>query len=583
MYSSANARPHTVLSLQPVPVYEEGGPTTTVTLAMDDTPWTNVDHEPSYVTGDEALDLHPDEPYTVFFPIRRGRFNVAYTPFAGSLPASSPPCPNTSYTACLSAIEHLLADTLMNDFHIPSSSFHMYSLVLSLPPTLTHRNVYDIVDVCFGRLGLKELFVHHSSVLATYGCGLPMACVVHAGGQTTRVVCVDDGLEVSSSSVVLERGGDEVGEVLLAYMKHHDHYTPPAIRQWEMHDSVWQWRQVQRAKEKVLTAALREFHYQWVEFREPAADGAVRVYRMNVSSAAVCATRALFDPRLMRGGGGVYGTVWDVGSGLVVDVVMDDIVRQSVFYAFTAEYERSAEQHRRPIWEQVRKQAEGQAEATAAAVPEMSEEKKDELGLLDVMGERPKKKKKKRRDEPQEAEEAVDFALPTHNPALLNNHSSTSHSPVPATSAAASLYSTGSTSSAASSAGPLSLAQAIAASINSVSSISKRRRLCLSVLLSGGGFAVPQVADYATQLLAGQLPPLMLSTLTPNRDAGEEVQCAVGGKMVGIGCESWKGAAVVAGIRMEALGSGGKDKWMSRDEWQRNPTRTLREKCPFVI
>ena len=77
--------------------------------------------------------------------------------------------------------------------------------------------------------------------------------------------------------------------------------------------------------------------------------------------------------------------------------------------------------------------------------------------------------------------------------------------------------------------------------------------------------------------------PLMLSTLTPNRDGGEEVQCAVGGKMVGIGCESWKGAAVVAGIRMEGLGSGGKDKWMSREEWLRNPTRTLREKCPFVI
>ena len=553
-----------------------------MTLATDDTPWTDVDHEPSYVTGDEALDLHPDDPYTVFFPIRRGRFNVSYAPFTGSLPASSPPSPNSSYTACLSAIEHILADTLMNDFHIPSSSFHMYSLVLSLPPTLSHRNVYDIADICFTRLGLKELFVHHSSVLATYGCGLPLACLVHAGGQTTRVVCVDDGLEVSGSSVVLERGGDEVGEVLLAYLKHHDHYMQPALRNWEVHDSIWQWRQVQRAKEKVLTAAPREFHYQWVEFREPTADGAVRVYRMNVSTAAVCAPRALFDPRLMRGGGGVYAALWDVGSGLVVDVVMDDIVRQSVFYAFTAEYERTAEQQRRPIWEQVRKQAEGQAEATAAAAPEAVEERKEESSVMDLMGERPKKKKKKRRDEPQEVEEAVDFALPTTNPLLFNNPSSTS--PVPTSSASAASASGGAMASAAASvAGPLSLAQAIAASINGVASISKRRRLCLSVVLTGGSFAVPHIADYATQLLAGQLPPLMLSTLTPNREAGEEVQCVVGGKMVGIGCESWKGAAVVAGIRMEALGSGGKDKWMSREEWQRNPTRTLREKCPFVI
>ena len=568
----------TVLSLQPVPVYEEGGPTTTVTLAADDTPWTDVDHEPSYVTGDDALDLHPDDPYTIFFPIRRGRLNVSYAPFTASLPASSPPCPNSSYTACLSAIEHILADTLMNDFHIPSSSFHMYSLVLSLPATLSYRNVHDIADICFSRLGVKELFVHHSAVLATYGCGLPMACVVHAGGQTTRVVCVDDGLEVAGSSVVLERGGDEVGEVLLAYMKHHDHYMQPTLRHWEVHESVWQWRQVQRAKDKVLTAAPREFHYQWVEFREPAAEGAVRVYRMNVSSAAVCAPRALFDPRLMRGGGGVYGALWDVGGGLVVDVVMDDIVRQSVFYAFTAEYERTAEQQRRPIWEQVRKQAEGQAEATAAT-PEPVEEKREEGILMDLMAERPKKKKKKRRDEPLEVEEAVDFALPTTNPLLLHNQSSTS--PIPFATSAASMSTAA--SSTASSAGPLSLAQAIAASINSVPSISKRRRLCLSVVLTGGSFAVPHIADFATQQLTGQLPPLMVSTLTPNRDAGEEVQCVVGGKMVGVGCESWKGAAVVAGIRMEALGSGGKDKWMSREEWQRNPTRTLREKCPFVI
>lgn len=200
--------------------------------------------------------------------------------------------------------------------------------------------------------------------------------------------------------------------------------------------------------------------------------------------------------------------------------------------------------------------------------------------MLELMSERPKKKKKKRRDEPQDMEEAVDFALPTTNPLLLNHHSSTS--PALTTSAATSV-STAASPSAQSTTGPLSLAQAIAASINSVASISKRRRLCVSIVLTGGSFAVPQVADYATQLFASQLPPLMLSTLTLNRDAGEEVQCVVGGKMVGIGCESWKGAAVVAGIRMEALGSGGKDKWMSREEWQRNPTRTLREKCPFVI
>ena len=534
-----------------VPVYEEGGPTTTVDLPVDDTPWTDVSASPSYITGDAALNLHPSAPYRLFFPLQAGHFNVSAAPTPSPSPYPPFDAPNASYTAVLSAIESILYDTLTVDLRIPPASFSHYSVVVSLPGTWAYREVYDVVGLLFDRLRVKEVFVHHEAVLAAYGSGLASACVVDVGPSLTRVCCVEEGMVVVGSEVVGEYGGDDLGELLFEWMKAHDHYFPcPHL---SPRASYATWAQVQRAKEKTLTCSMRDYHYQWVELRELTLAGGVRVHRMNVSSAAVLVPRALFDPSLLRGdrrGGGEWMP------GVVVDPLMDDIIRGSVFYAFTRDYDQRPTRPRRDVWEQVRRQAEAQEAAGQAGPKEgdvVGEEKKE--GVVEKVDGRRRKRK-------------------PADPTLLAP-------PLPRDPTA----NGGGGAAAALGVGEAlpSLSQMIAASINAVGQVAARRRLCLSILLTGATCRMPHLQDYATTVLAQTLPPLMETTLTGGRGAGEEVQCVMGQKLVDVGCEAWKGAAVIAGIRLEALGTGGRDRWMTREEWQRSPTRALRERAPFPV
>ena len=564
-----------------VPVYEEGGATTRVDLPVDDTAWTDVQEEPSYVVGDAALAIHPDAPYTpVFFPLQMGRFNVQ--PSSTPSPSSFPPftTPNRSYTAALSAIELILYDVLTTRLHIPPHTLPSLSLVLSLPSTLTPRETSDLSHLLLSHLRVKEVALHSEAVMAAFGSGLASACVVDVGAQVTRVSCVEDGVVVGGSEVSAAYGAEDVGELLWEWMRVHDHHMPcPHIRPRR---SFWHWQQLQRAKQKVLNCTQRDYPYQWLELRELRKEGGVRLYRMNVSSAAVLAPRALFKPELFRGWGEGEGRrLW--GCGAVVDVMMDDIVRGSVFYAFTKEYEErkrggKGDRPRRDVWEQVRRQ---QVEAVegggggggagpsavvgkdvggvvGGVVGEGGEEKKEEVVLVEKVDGRRRKRRK---------EADVLFPLPTTNPATTSR--SPSPPPPPSFSPASP---------------PLpSLTQLVAASLNAVPSLPTRRRLATSILLTGGFCAVPHLVEYVGERLAVGLPGLMGGTLTGGRGVGEEVLCQLGSKLVDVGCEGWKGAAVVAGIRVEGVGTGGKDKWITREEWQRNPGRCMREKMPFVV
>ena len=52
---------------------------------------------------------------------------------------------------------------------------------------------------CHSRLISQSGSLLQESVCATFGAGLPYACVVDVGDQKTSVCCVDDGVSLISS------------------------------------------------------------------------------------------------------------------------------------------------------------------------------------------------------------------------------------------------------------------------------------------------------------------------------------------------------------------------------------------------
>ena len=152
--------------------------------------------------GDEALKL-PIGPkftrYSIRYPICNGQFNdlsPAYT--------SPQQLLGDLYELIMYGLEQLEVKeplkSLKAIFVIPDLYDKMYvetwlSLLLRV--------------VCFGKVAILQ-----EAVLATFGAGASSACVVDVGAQTTTVTCVDEGLVINDSRIILNYGGDHVTQAL---------------------------------------------------------------------------------------------------------------------------------------------------------------------------------------------------------------------------------------------------------------------------------------------------------------------------------------------------------------------------------
>lgn len=93
---------------------------------------------------------------------------------------------------------------------IPSSVWQYYKVVLVLPDLFLPAEVESLVNMLIQDMGFAAVLVQQESVCATFGAGLSSACVIHVGSEQTQICCVDEGLVVSDSRIMLDYGGDHI-------------------------------------------------------------------------------------------------------------------------------------------------------------------------------------------------------------------------------------------------------------------------------------------------------------------------------------------------------------------------------------
>ncbi|CAG5136172.1 unnamed protein product, partial [Candidula unifasciata] len=170
-------------------------------LESPDSPaWTNTSKQPEYFIGEEALYIHPKDNYRLTWPMRRGRLNVHEGP-GGSL------------TSVLADLETIWGHVLQEHLEIPLKDLKHYRCVLLVPDIYTHKHVKALVSLILNNLGFGAVIVHQESVCATYGSGIPVACVVDVGDQKTSISCVEDGISHRVSRLTMEFGGSDVSRL----------------------------------------------------------------------------------------------------------------------------------------------------------------------------------------------------------------------------------------------------------------------------------------------------------------------------------------------------------------------------------
>ena len=89
-----------------------------------------------------------------------------------------------------------------------------YSCLLVTPSVTTKREVRDLVDVVLRDMGMREIAVHNESVAAIFTHACPVACVVNVDTDVTTVTCLEDGMCLANSKVVLPYGRLDVYRLL---------------------------------------------------------------------------------------------------------------------------------------------------------------------------------------------------------------------------------------------------------------------------------------------------------------------------------------------------------------------------------
>ncbi|KAJ7532505.1 hypothetical protein O6H91_13G007000 [Diphasiastrum complanatum] len=166
------------------------------------------------ICGDEALKIPANEPYILRRPICRGHLNVS---------------DQYSMQQVCDDLHAIWDWVLTEKLSLPTKSRKTVSALLVVPDTFDNREVKELFSVVLKDLQFRSAVVHQECVAATFGNGIPSACVVHLGAQITSITCVEDGVAIPNSRLVFPFGGEDIARCFLWVQRQY--------KAWPIHDT----------------------------------------------------------------------------------------------------------------------------------------------------------------------------------------------------------------------------------------------------------------------------------------------------------------------------------------------------------
>ncbi|OQV16815.1 Actin-related protein 8 [Hypsibius exemplaris] len=151
-----------------------------------------------YVVGNNALDVVAlNSDYTLSWPLRYGRFNL----HSG---------PGGSRSAVAADIAHIWDGILLEELEISRKERAEYRVVLIIPDIYDREDVRSMVEILLLDLGFYAVFVVLENVASMFGAAVTSACVVDVGAEKTMLSCVDEGISLPDTRILLHYGGDDI-------------------------------------------------------------------------------------------------------------------------------------------------------------------------------------------------------------------------------------------------------------------------------------------------------------------------------------------------------------------------------------
>ncbi|EGD83569.1 hypothetical protein PTSG_04175 [Salpingoeca rosetta] len=481
------------------------------------------------IVGHQVTHLKRDSNFTVFHPL---------------LPLGDLDCRTRSRTAVEDSMADIWRELLQHHLSLRPAALRRMRAVVLVPDLASRAFVRSVVRVVLDLLGFQSVLVHHDSVCATFGAGLPGACVVNLHARNTSVSCVQDGVVIGETRMQLPYGLFDVARTagwLMERVYFHDQPSPISYR--SVHDMESLLRFNDDNLHFVLPEASQKPHT--LTLRYPCEH--TLKYHIVLAQQVVFAPYGLFYPVLL-GLDPTAATAYTVANGDdPEDAVVDD---------------------NRPN------------QSTTTANNTSSTPTGSTTPVPAGTGSPPKRAKLSRRSTARSRSAANDVASPSTSTAatpqqpppsrIRGRNSSTSGgggsgggvvTPVPVKGGVAA-------APAPAHATPmLPLDRAVVQSILGVPSLGVRGKMWQAIILTGSGAKYRNFANTLQQRLFMVMSELKLAV--------DDIVVLDKAKDIDPAHLTWKGGAILAQLQAAD------EMWVTQDVWQRLGTRALREVFPF--
>lgn len=168
--------------------------------------------------------------------------------------------------------------------------------ILVIPDLYDKMYVETWCDLILKQIGFSRVGVIQESVLATFGAGATTACVIDVGAQQTSIACVDEGMVINDSRIVLNYGGDHVTEAFIKLLL-QSHFP---YREIDLSKRNTDWELAQTLKHNYVTFLDADIAIQLYNFYKRKPFQQTEKYEFKVYDEVMLAPLGLFYPELFQ-------------------------------------------------------------------------------------------------------------------------------------------------------------------------------------------------------------------------------------------------------------------------------------------
>ncbi|RCK55788.1 Actin-like protein ARP8 [Candida viswanathii] len=235
--------------------------------------------EKEFYVGEDALKLVLNDGWVLRHPMINGNFN--------------------EYSYDYESREEVLGD-LANIIKVcleqlEISNIPKLKVMLLIPDLYDKSYVETWVELLFKFVGFGRVGILQEAVAATFGATASTACIVDVGAQTTKISCVDEGMIINDSRILLNYGGDNITETFIK-LTLEDQFPYKDINLIDSYD----WELAQELKEKFITFQDADIAVQLYDFYMRHPFKQTEKYEFKVFDEVMLAPMGLFFPKIFQ-------------------------------------------------------------------------------------------------------------------------------------------------------------------------------------------------------------------------------------------------------------------------------------------